>query len=875
MFGLNRNAIIGKSTLFCIRFALIGGWIACALLASSAPVFALPAVTVTQPSGTMNFGEDPDYMTRQWRNPWDMNEESDLYFFVSPTCDSTPAKFSSNSFSNGIWTGTYAVTDPNFWLIHPGYPGALHIGKDGGVYPIDANTYTQLTFRMYLDSSFDPQSTPGGMLTWTRTDVSSIPNVPNDYGQTNFFRVYPGWNVYTIDLTQIGLQQGNLAWGGQITGLMLWPGFLTTGTTVKIDWVRLTPKQSRTVAWSGSWQSSASAELQFSSDGSTYETLRVFSNNKLSCCAIVEPDVIPAGSNGTSGSYNVPASFAPGSYPLKVKVTDGTGAYTSNAAGPWQFNTRLRLTVTAPSYTSGEDFSTSIVGNTWDMNDAADISSWENLSVAPSYSNGIMTATSISAQRSCGLPWGEPKLMLNMNGKSINTQYYRYLTIKVKVNATFDFGDGWVSRLHWVKDTYATYGTTNDMPLYLGWNTFQVDLHGNIQDDEMPGTASWLSTSPNIMRFDPFEIPPATQFQIDEIKLTARDAADASYTIRWDTYNPGSLPTNITLYYDTDRNPSNGRTLIGAVSGNPGSYVWNTSALSNGLVLYVSGDVNDGYGTTTWYSETPVTINRAPTIIVNKPNGLNDTIAQGNEYATRVRGDPWDMSQSTDVAAYAGITSPVFGNGIFSGTTSVTGGSYLDLKAPSTGLINPAIYQNLVFRMYSGNQVPSGYSVWWRDLGGSWRSWNAGNVVAGWNIYSLNLASQSGWNNGVLKDQLRIYPAVLAGNSFQLDWVKLTQPNSAVYTLQWTTTNASNATISLYYDTTGSGFNGNPIVLGLSGTTTSYPWDVSALDTGNYYIYAIVDNSINPRVMQYAGGPLTVLHTAGTNYSLFLPLIVR
>jgi hypothetical protein len=147
--------------------------------------------------------------------------------------------------------------------------------------------------------------------------------------------------------------------------------------------------------------------------------------------------------------------------------------------------------------------------------------------------------------------------------------------------------------------------------------------------------------------------------------------------------------------------------------------------------------------------------------------------------------------------------------------------------------------------------------------------------VAGWNIYSLNLASQANWNNGRLKDQLRIYPAILAGNTFQLDWVKLAQPGSAVYTLQWSATNMSNATISLYYDTTGSGYNGNLIVSGLSGTTTSYPWDVSALDLGSYYIYAIVENNINPRVFQYAGGPLTVTRTAGPTYNLFLPLIKR
>jgi hypothetical protein len=113
-----------------------------------------------------------------------------------------------------------------------------------------------------------------------------------------------------------------------------------------------------------------------------------------------------------------------------------------------------------------------------------------------------------------------------------------------------------------------------------------------------------------MLRLTPNEGTLSQWMHLDYAKLTARDVAGTTYTIRWDTVNPDSDSVTITLYYDTDQNPSNGRALIGAVSGNPGSYDWNTSGASNGAVLYISGDANDGLNTTTWYSEAPLVVSR-------------------------------------------------------------------------------------------------------------------------------------------------------------------------------------------------------------------------------------------------------------------------
>jgi hypothetical protein len=486
------------------------------------------------------------------------------------------------------------------------------------------------------------------MLSWVSTDVSAIIKKPNEWTQSYFFRVFPGWNTYTIDLTQIGIQTGNLRWGGSITGLMLFPGFSTTGARIQnviIDWVRLTPKPSRTLAWSGSWPVSSSATILCSTDGATYDPLRVYTNNRVPNNYIIVPNVISAGDNGKNGSYQVPASFPPGSVRPQVKIN---GVTSETPAGPWQINAMPTIKIVAPSYTSGQDFATSVVGNPWDMDSAADIASWKNLTGAPQFSNGLLTATSSHISTNCGMPWGDPELMLNMGGKSVDTNRYRYLTMKVKVNAPLDFSNGWVSRFVWVQNTYDTYGCSNDLPLYAGWNTFQVDLWGNVQDDQQPGTAPWRTVSPNLLRVDPHEIPPATQFEVDYIKLTAADEANAAFNIRWELTDPDSNDVTLEIYAVPEQAiaeqtgkkipiatvKAGNRTAALAPSATvpdqpAGEYkvylplvlnsyyppcdwegncvTWYTSDVPAGT-YYIEIDAYDGYNRTEWTSDTPVVI---------------------------------------------------------------------------------------------------------------------------------------------------------------------------------------------------------------------------------------------------------------------------
>ncbi len=81
------------------------------------------------------------------------------------------------------------------------------------------------------------------------------------------------------------------------------------------------------------------------------------------------------------------------------------------------------------------------------------------------------------------------------------------------------------------------------------------------------------------------------------------------------------------------------------------------------------------------------------------------------------------------------------------------------------------------------------------------------------------------------------------------------------FTIRWSDFDrAHDALISLYYDTDSGGEDGTLIVAGLheDDETDAFAWDVSQLPAGTYYVYAVLDNGVDPPVTAYSPGPLTV-----------------
>ncbi|MBI5414589.1 S8 family serine peptidase, partial [Candidatus Peregrinibacteria bacterium] len=84
------------------------------------------------------------------------------------------------------------------------------------------------------------------------------------------------------------------------------------------------------------------------------------------------------------------------------------------------------------------------------------------------------------------------------------------------------------------------------------------------------------------------------------------------------------------------------------------------------------------------------------------------------------------------------------------------------------------------------------------------------------------------------------------------------------YTIRWTDEDAdNNANIFLYYDTNNSGNDGMPInltALHEDDEIDSYLWDTSGVPEGQYYVYGIINDGVNPPVISYSTGAVTIDH---------------
>ena len=304
-----------------------------------------------------------------------------------------------------------------------------------------------------------------------------------------------------------------------------------------------------------------------------------------------------------------------------------------------------RLHFTAPSFTSGEDYAVAVAGNAWDMDDSADIQSTDDVADL-TFSGGEARFRNTS---------NDSKVLFNVP-VPIDSGYYRYFTYRFWIEGTRDLGPvgGWVGRVIWhgPGGYPVDRAITQDWELREGWYTYTLDLATvELEIESLGSTTTWTGTQPHILRLTPNEGTLSQWMHLDYAKLTARSRADSFFAIQWDLVNPDSDPITTTLYYDTDTDPDNGKTLIttlptvgvscsgqgrvsrvsyghspGISSSDPytyflhlpwvtqhyyacsgNCYVWGTSSVAAGD-YYVYAELDDGYNVTSWYSETPVEI---------------------------------------------------------------------------------------------------------------------------------------------------------------------------------------------------------------------------------------------------------------------------
>lgn len=248
-------------------------------------------------------------------------------------------------------------------------------------------------------------------------------------------------------------------------------------------------------------------------------------------------------------------------------------------------------------------------------------------------------------------------------------------------------------------------------------------------------------------------------------------------------------------------------------------------------------------------------------ITVTSPN--NTTIAESDDYATQVMARPWDMSTPDQFGYLESLTPPTVSNGVWSSTTTRSGGAGIHLMDQGFSTVNSYIGQrvgpnypidthrftHLRFRMYTST-ANQGVIYWFNQAGPQGNS-IIFTTFAGWHIYDVDLTQTGGAAGGQAWSSanwtgMRLDPQMTVNNTgvnIQFDWVRLTPATGATLNITWTASGSS--PVSLYLDSDTNAGNGTEydIATGLAATAGSYSWRTSGIAPGTYYVRAVLGSA--------------------------------
>jgi hypothetical protein len=277
------------------------------------------------------------------------------------------------------------------------------------------------------------------------------------------------------------------------------------------------------------------------------------------------------------------------------------------------------------------------------------------------------------------------------------------------------------------------------------------------------------------------------------------------------------------------------------------------------------------------------------------------TLSNGDDFATTVLGDPWDMDKRRDIGWEENFSDIRIENGIWSARIDVT-----NPAAGSSGYVFPLFqgfrdalyvgnigarypidtsrYTLLSYRLYmpqrgGAQAVYWTHSIWWPDGSDFFAFADGGGP--GWRIYMFDMTATNGdpghqrgsWQSGPVYG-LRIDPDFTSRDKeVKIDWVRLCDPSTSPrYLLTWQMEGLASPSgqAELFIDTDASGYDGSAIAR-ISLAAGRYEFPTCALAAGEYYFYLKYEGALS----NYAG-PLVIngtpfirwdLSTVGQDYA--------
>jgi len=583
-------------------------------------------IIVTSPSSRDEVKSCSEYSDETLLDRWDMNERTDLGWRIYNTYELPLSYLSSISFAGGIFSAVSAYTpgmtpplssDVNISILDSAYPNAVVIGKTGKKYPINADKYTLLVLRMYIEPDIEGQLYGQGYLFWSKNTVYNGVTTSYPFSSRN------GWFIYLIDIPSLGIISGDNSWSGWIDSLRMDP-ISISNKEIKIDWIRLVEKDlstQRTISWSGA---GGDVDIFLDNDNNP-------SNGNLGLLA--------KNVSGTTYLF-LTGGLAPGDYYVAVAPA-GTTTF-SYSPGYYHVNDIPILNIDKPSAEGSDvDFATVTFSDPWDMSNSADVEHTIRVinTSFTTINSEDLAGRSFTDQEVfygeselSGSAWGDPIVyFLNpwygerVPAYSIDTNKYHNLVFKMSIAGTYSYNDGSIARVVWKREDETPENVSKDIVIkhFSGrWlmNKIVCDLKTIPLADGAgsPSHSGWTGMV-NAFRIDPHEFPNVRAFVFDDVKIAADWTADSSFSIEWSVED--SQGCSLSLYYDTNSTGYDGILMASGipVSQGTGSYVWDTSSVLEGK-YWIYGVVSDGINQNRSYSKGPVVIdhNLIPELSLSK-----------------------------------------------------------------------------------------------------------------------------------------------------------------------------------------------------------------------------------------------------------------
>ena len=389
---------------------------------------------------------------------------------------------------------------------------------------------------------------------------------------------------------------------------------------------------------------------------------------------------------------------------LALSSTASSGPTGSDYSdGPLRINEVPQVTVTDPDLSGGEDFATAVLGNPWDMNDAADVAATTNLTNL-SFTGGQLHATSTS---------NDPAIYFYQNGgPAIDAAKYHLFTVAFQVDAPFDVPLGSVARVFWRPDVLPStpQSVTQDYLAYPDYVVLTTDLSQVLLENNPPYNLPipWGATGTEAeLRFDATELPASVNLHLDFAKLATEDASDGQFTIRWNDTDSDSGAL-IDLYWDSDNSGFDGTRIVqGIAEDDPAnSYVWSSGAAPQGP-LWIYATISDGYDTVSRYA-TGMLINNAtdglpPYLTLLSP----DRNATGVSPNAAIVGHVRDVTSGVNTGS---VAMRVNGSAVAATVSGNSGGAIVSYRPPTPWSFGQTVAVQVDADDLAGNHLQDSYS---------------------------------------------------------------------------------------------------------------------------------------------------------------------